>query len=113
MPRVTLVFWKDGKARLRVHARRTRPLRSTLQTICTRLGLQASQVRFRYGELSGPTLELYDTPDDFGLQDQDVIVVEEMIEEDDDLDEIDGTRSRFPAGFLPMRMCRWFPTGDC
>ena len=44
-------------------------------------------------------------------------MVEEMIEEDeeeeDDLDEIDGTKSRFPAGFLPMRMCQWFPAGDC
>ena len=34
-------------------------------------------------------------------------------EEDDDYDEFDGTESRFPAGFRPMRMCRWFPSGNC
>ena len=29
------------------------------------------------------------------------------------MDEICGTGSRFPAGFLPMRMFRWFPSGNC
>ena len=33
-------------------------------------------------------------------------------EEDEDMDEI-YAESRFPAGFLPMRMCRWFPSGNC
>ena len=32
--------------------------------------------------------------------------------EDEDMDEI-YAESRFPAGFLPMRMCRWFPSGNC
>ena len=38
---------------------------------------------------------------------------EEECEEDEDLDEMDGTQSRFPAGFQPMRMCRWFTSGNC
>ena len=38
---------------------------------------------------------------------------EEDEEEDEDLDELDDTQSRFPAGFRPMRMCRWFPSGNC
>ena len=38
---------------------------------------------------------------------------EEDEAEDEDLDELDDTQSRFPAGFLPMRMCRWFPSGNC
>ena len=33
-------------------------------------------------------------------------------EEDEDMDEI-YAESRFPAGFLPMRMCRWFPSENC
>ena len=33
--------------------------------------------------------------------------------EDEDLDELDDTRSRFPAGFRPMRLCQWFPSGNC
>ena len=37
---------------------------------------------------------------------------EEEEEDDDDHDEFDGTVSRFPEGFLPMRMCRWFPSGN-
>ena len=51
--------------------------------------------------------------------DGDLLVAQEVFEEDeeedddDDYDEIDGTESRFPAGFLPMRMCRWFPSGNC
>ena len=32
--------------------------------------------------------------------------------EDEDLDEI-YSESHFPAGFRPMRMCRWFPSGNC
>ena len=32
--------------------------------------------------------------------------------EDEDMDEI-YAGSRFPAGFLPMRMCLWFPSGNC
>ena len=32
--------------------------------------------------------------------------------EDEDMDEI-YAESRFPAGFLPMRMCRWFLFGNC
>ena len=55
-----------------------------------------------------------------GLEDGDVIDAEEVFEEeeeeeddDDDHDEFDGTVSRFPEGFLPMRMCRWFPSGNC
>ena len=35
---------------------------------------------------------------------------EDEEEEDEDLDELDDTQSRFPAGFRPMRMCRWFPS---
>ena len=38
---------------------------------------------------------------------------EDEEEEDEDLDELDDTQSRFPAGFRPMRMCRWFPSGNC
>ena len=37
---------------------------------------------------------------------------EDEYEEDEDMDEI-YAESRFPAGFLPMRMCRWFPSGNC
>ena len=37
---------------------------------------------------------------------------EDEDEEDEDMDEI-CAESRFPAGFLPMRMCRWFPSGNC
>ena len=32
--------------------------------------------------------------------------------EDEDTDEI-YAESRFPAWFLPMRMGRWFPSGNC
>ena len=38
---------------------------------------------------------------------------EDEEEEDEDLDELDDTQSRFPAGFRPVRMCRWFPSGNC
>ena len=33
--------------------------------------------------------------------------------EDEDMDETYGTESRFPALFRPMRMCLWFPSGNC
>ena len=33
--------------------------------------------------------------------------------EDEDMDDIYGTESRFPAGFRPMWMCRWYPNGNC
>ena len=107
----------DGR-RYRVSARRSRPLWSTFDAFCTRLGLQVSQVRFFFGELSGLSISPSDTPDQIGLVDGDLLVAQEEFEEDeeeddDDYDEIDGTESRFPAGFRPMRMCRWFPSGNC
>ena len=110
VPRVTLELWKDGKARLRVHARRTRPLRSTFQAICRRLELQEAQVRLFNGEV---LLSPYDLLDQLGLDDGDVIEAEEV--EDEDMIEIRmrNTWSRFPARFLPMRVCRWYPAGDC
>ena len=37
---------------------------------------------------------------------------DEEDEEDEDMDEI-YAESRFPAGFRPMRMARWFPSGNC
>ena len=37
---------------------------------------------------------------------------EDEDEEDEDMDET-YAESRFPAGFRPMRMCRWFPSGNC
>ena len=37
---------------------------------------------------------------------------EDEDEEDEDMDEI-YAESRFPAGFLPMRMCRWFSSWNC
>ena len=80
------------------------------------MGLQESQVRFFCGELLSPD----DTPDRLVFEDDHVIEAEEVYEEDDaeededeDMDEIYGTGSRFPAGFVPMRMCRWFPSGNC
>ena len=111
----------DGR-RFRVSARRSRPLWSTFDAFCTRVGLQASQVRFFFGELSGLSISPSDTPDQVGLVDGDLLVAQEVFEEDeeeeeedddDDNDEIDGTESRFPAEFRPMRMCRWFPSGNC
>ena len=38
---------------------------------------------------------------------------EDEDEEDEDMDETCGTESRFPAGFQPMRMGRWFTSGNC
>ena len=113
VPRVTLLLrmGMDGR-RFRVSARRSRPLWPTFDAFCTRLGLQVSQVRFFFGELSGLSISPSDTPDQVGLVDGDLLVAQEEFEEDDDddYDEIDGTESRFPAGFRPMRMCRWFPS---
>ena len=37
---------------------------------------------------------------------------EDEEDEDEDMDEI-YAESRFPAGFLPIRMCRWFSCGNC
>ena len=120
VPRVALLLrmGMDGR-RFRVSARRSRPLWSTFDAFCTRLGLQVSQVRFLFNKLSGLSISPSDTPDQVGLVDGDLLVAQEVFEEDeeeddyDDYDEIDGTESRFPAGFRPMRMCRWFPSGNC
>ena len=38
--------------------------------------------------------------------------VEDEDDEDEDVDETCGTESRFPAGFRPMRMCRWLLSGN-
>ena len=111
VPGVTLLLRKgtDGR-RYRVTARRAQPLRAVFQAHCRRSGLQASQVRFFFGELTGPLISPSDTPDLVGLEDGDVLMAEEVFEEDEeedqDFDEIDGTWSRFPARFLFMRMCR-------
>ena len=50
-------------------------------------------------------------------EDEDVEVEEDEEEEDEEVED-DGmdeiyAESRFPAGFWPMRMCRWFPSGNC
>ena len=45
-------------------------------------------------------------------EDEDEEDEEDEDEEDEDMDEI-YAESRFPAGFRPMRMCRWFPSGNC
>ena len=107
VPRVTLLLRMvmDGR-RYRVSARRSRPLWSTFDAFCTRLGLQVSQVRFFFGELSGLSISPSDTPDQVGLVDGDLLVAH-----DDDYDEIDGTESRFPAGFRPMVPLRELPAG--
>ena len=110
--KVTLLFRRvtEHRPQLLVYARWTRPLRSAFPANCRRFGLQESLVRFSCDGLLLPSqLGL-------GLVDGDVIEVEEVFdeeEEDEDIDEIDGTRSRFPAGFLPVRMCRWYPSGNC
>ena len=92
------------------------PLRFVFRAYCKRLGLQGSQVRFYCDGLLSPD----HSPNLLGLEDGDVINAEEVFEEeeeeeedDDDHDEFDGTVSRFPEGFLPMRLCRWFPSGNC
>ena len=115
---VKLLFRKttESKPQLRVHARKTRPLHFAFKAYCRRFGLQESQVRFYCEGLLSPD----HSPDLLGLEDGDVIVAEEVFEEeeeeeedDDDHDEFDETESRFPDGFLPMRSCRWFPSGNC
>ena len=53
------------------------------------------------------------TPPASDDEDEDEEDEEDEEEEDEDLDELDDTQSRFPAGFRPMRMCRWFPSGNC
>ena len=99
MPRVTLLLRK--------------PLRYVFQAYCRRLGLQESQVLFSCDGFFSPD----HSPDQLGHVDGDILVAEEVFEEneeeDEDMDEICGTGSRFPAGFLPMRMCWWFPSGNC
>ena len=57
--------------------------------------------------------------------DGDVLVAQEVFEEEDeddmdqdededeDSDDFVGDLSRFPAGFMPMRMCQWYPSGNC
>ena len=115
---VKLLFRKTTESRpqLRVHARKTRPLHFAFKAYCRRFGLQESQVRFYCDGLLSPE----HSPGLLGLEDGDVIEAEEVFEEDDDedeededMDELDGTQSRFPDGFLPMRLCRWFPSGNC
>ena len=85
MPRVTLLLRMemDGR-RFRVSARRSRPLWSTFDAFCTLLGLQVSQVRFFFGELSGLSISPSDTPDQVGLVDGDLLVAQEVCEEDEE-----------------------------
>ena len=111
---VTLLFRKTTESRpqLRVHARRTRPLRFAFKAYCRRFGLQESQVRFYCDGLLSPE----HSPGLYGLEDGDVIEAQEVFAEDEEEEEDDdefGTESRFPDGFLPMRLCRWFPSGNC
>ena len=111
---VTLLFRKatESRPQLRVHARRTRPLRFAFKAYCRRFGLQESQVRFYCDGLLSPE----HSPGLYGLEDGDVIEAEEVFAEDEEEEEDDdefGTESRFPDGFLPMRLCRWFPSGNC
>ena len=122
-PRVSLIFHLEthGK-RYRVTAHRSQPLQSAFQRVCTRLGLQASQVRFF---MDGLLISPFDTPDRLLLVDGDLLegqlVLEENEEEEENEDEDEdedsaefvGDPTRFPAGFMPMRMCRWFPSGNC
>ena len=115
---VTLLFRKSTERRpqLLVHACRTRPLHSAFLAYCRRFGLQDSQVHFSCDGLLSPD----HSPDQLGLKDGGVVEAEEVYEEDEEqeeedegMDEIDGDRSRFPAGFLPMRMCPWCPSKNC
>ena len=112
VPRVTLLLRKGADSK-RYRMPPSQPLRYVFQAYCRRLGLQESQVRSSCDGLLSPD----QSPDQLGLVDGDVLAAEEVFEEneeeDEDLDEIDGIRSRFPAGFLPMRMCRWYPSGNC
>ena len=96
---VTLLFRKstERRPRLRVYARRTRPLRSAFEAHCRRFGLQESQVRFSCDVL----LSSDHSPGQLGLEDGDVTEAEEVYEEDEEqeeeedegMDEIDGDRS--------------------
>ena len=114
MPKIRLLL-RMGTDSMRYRVSPTQPLRFVFRAYCRRLGLQESQVRFYCEGL----LSADHSPDLLGLEDGDVIEAEEVFEEDeeeeddDDHDEFDGTESRFPDGFLPMRLCRWFPSGNC
>ena len=115
VPKIRLLL-RMGTDSTRYRVSPTQPLRFVFRAYCKRLGLQESQVRFYCDGLLSPD----HSPDLLGLEDGDVIEAEEVFvedeeeeEDDDDHDEFDGTESRFPDGFLPMRMCRWFPSGKC
>ena len=115
VPKIMLLL-RMGTDSKRYRVPPTQPLRIVFQAYCRRLGLQESQVRFYCDGLLSPD----HSPDLLGLEDGDVIEAEEVFvedeeeeDDDDDHDEFDGTESRFPDGFLPMRMCRWFPSGNC
>ena len=75
---VTLLFRKstERRPRLRVDARRTRPLRSAFEAHCRRFGLQESQVRFSCDGLLSPD----HSPGQLGLEDGDVTEAEEVYE---------------------------------
>ena len=115
VPKIRLLL-RMGTDSMRYRVSPMQPLRFVFRAYCRRLGLQESQVRFYCDGLLSPD----HSPDLLGLEDGDVIEAEEVFEEeeeeeedDDDHDEFDGTESRFPDGFLPMRLCRWFPSGNC
>ena len=59
-------------------------------------------VHTRQTRWTPPVYEVENEEDEEDDEDED--------EEDEDMDEI-YAESRFAAGFLPMRMCRWFPPG--
>ena len=67
---VDLSPWECTVSAYRVTARRSQPLRSAFQRFCTRLGLQASQVRFF---LDGLIISPFDTPDRIELVDGDLL----------------------------------------
>ena len=108
MPVITLFLRKDGKVRQKVKTPSSR--RTAAAWVFSHRG-----VRFYCDVLLSPD----DSLEQLGLQDGSILDVDEQCEEDEeevedeDMDEIHGTESRFPAGFLPMRMCRWFPSGNC
>ena len=115
VPKIRLLL-RMGTDSMRYRVSPLQPLRYVFRAYCRRLGLQESQVRFFCDGLLSPD----HSPALLGLEDGEVIDAEEVFEEeeeeeedDDDHDEFDGTVSRFPEGFLPMRMCRWFPSGNC
>ena len=101
VPKIMLLL-RMGTDSKRYRVPPTQPLRNVFQAYCRRLGLQESQVRFSCDGLLSPDV----------IEAEEVFVEDEEEEDDDDdHDEFDGTESRFPDGFLPMRMCRWFPSG--